>query len=447
MKKWVCGLVAAMVAIATLAVGAQAMSQSGTTLVFRDTYWRCTRPLTYYAVNGLPLTVRMEFSPGVVVVPPNGGGIVQLGQGCVGPGMDGVVDLILDVQGDGLTYGAGEDAVRLMASTPGARDMDISGHADCGPRQGSAHQDGVQAIGGTNVNFVDFTVGDYDNGRSTCQGAGGAFFYSGGNGALPTNVWVTGGSYIGCNHSLGFNPYASTGGVVNSKFRSGRNDGTDPVCHYNSSGPCSNPALMPPSFTFSGNICDAYPFDNVPPPPPPPPDTTPPPMPVLEGPSGYVASTSVTLIFTDEEPNVDFACSLDGGPFETCVSPKTYTDLAQGSHSFAVTASDAAKNISQPASLSWIVDTIAPPAPVITAGPNGTVYSTSATFAFTDNEPNVVFLCSLDGGSFVACASPKAYTGLAYGPHSFAVKAQDMAGNESAVTTRAWIIAQCGMSR
>ena len=88
-------------------------------------------------------------------------------------------------------------------------------------------------LGGTNITWIDFEVGDYDAGRSTCQGGGGAFFYS-----LPsTNTRVVGGKYIACNHSL----YVAVGGgrVTGASFRSGRNDGTDPACDYHSSNPCT----------------------------------------------------------------------------------------------------------------------------------------------------------------------------------------------------------------
>ena len=203
-----------ILAFFTLALGAQAAPQ-GTTLTFVDTFWRCQQPLSNY--GPLPLTVHMTFSPGKVVVPPGGAGIVQLGQGCSGPGKDGVVDLILDVQGDGLTYGGGDDAIRFMRATPGVRDMDIAGHADCGPRQGSAHQDGIQILGGTNVALLDFEIGDYANGRSTCQGAGGSLFYS----ESSTNVDAFGGRYIACNHSL-FAGVSSPGAEVrDASFRSG----------------------------------------------------------------------------------------------------------------------------------------------------------------------------------------------------------------------------------
>jgi hypothetical protein len=168
-------------------------------------------------------------------VPPRGGGAVQLGAGCRGDGNPATTDLILDIRGDGRTRGPGDDAIRLMNARPGASDIVIEGHADCGPRVGFAHQDGIQILGGTNVTFRNFTIGDYANGRATCQGAGGIVFYS-----MPsTNVDVVGGRFIGCNHALLAGASSPGGEVRRAAFRSGRTDGSDPLCaSYHASAPC-----------------------------------------------------------------------------------------------------------------------------------------------------------------------------------------------------------------
>jgi hypothetical protein len=88
-----------------------------------------------------------------------------------------------------------------------------------------------------------------------------------------------------------------------------------------------------------------------------------------------------------------------------------------------------------------------PPDTTITAGPSGTVTSTTAQFSFTSNEPGS-FECRLDGQSvFTACTSPVSYTGLAAGSHTFSVRATDIAGNVDATpATRTWMIdtAQAG---
>src|SRR5207302_1631519 len=62
-------------------------------------------------------------------------------------------------------------------------------------------------------------------------------------------------------------------------------------------------------------------------------------------------------------------------------------------------------------------------------------------FSFTDTEGGVIFLCKLDTATFNACPSPITYPGpLSDGTHSFSVKAQDAAGNQSAAATYTWTV-------
>jgi hypothetical protein len=90
----------------------------------------------------------------------------------------------------------------------------------------------------------------------------------------------------------------------------------------------------------------------------PPADTTAPNTTIVSGPSGTVKSRDATFTFSSTEPsNATFQTRLDGGPWElgTAMS-KTYSQLANGTHTFAVKATDAAGNTDPtPASRSWKV--------------------------------------------------------------------------------------------
>jgi Calcineurin-like phosphoesterase len=80
-----------------------------------------------------------------------------------------------------------------------------------------------------------------------------------------------------------------------------------------------------------------------------------------------------------------------------------------------------------------------PPDTVINSGPSGTVNTRDASFTFSSTEPSSTFECSRDGAAFSACSSPKQYTGLANGSHTFKVRATDAAGNtDQSPASRTW---------
>jgi len=82
-----------------------------------------------------------------------------------------------------------------------------------------------------------------------------------------------------------------------------------------------------------------------------------------------------------------------------------------------------------------------PPDTFIDSGPSGTVTATSAEFAFSSNETDARFECSLDGAPWSSCTSPATYSGLAAGQHTFQVRAIDRAGNvDQSPAARTWTI-------
>jgi hypothetical protein len=90
-------------------------------------------------------------------------------------------------------------------------------------------------------------------------------------------------------------------------------------------------------------------------------DNTPPPTPTItSGPTGRVTATTATFTFTDTEPGVTFACSLDGSAATACTSGAAYPGLADSAHTFSVSAIDAAGNTSAVATRTWTVDTAGP---------------------------------------------------------------------------------------
>jgi hypothetical protein len=175
-----------------------------------------------------------------------------------------------------------------------------------------------------------------------------------------------------------------------------------------------------------------------------PPDTTPPETTIDSGPSGTTTATDATFAFSSSEPGSTFQCRLDGASFALCGSPKSYSGLAAGTHTFDVRAIDVAGNTDPtPASRSWTISTVTAPPPdtTITSSPPSSTTSTSASFAFTSTVSPATFQCQLDGSAFAACASPTSYTGLAAGSHTFNVRAVDSTGNvDPTPATWTWTI-------
>jgi Bacterial Ig-like domain/Calcineurin-like phosphoesterase len=88
-------------------------------------------------------------------------------------------------------------------------------------------------------------------------------------------------------------------------------------------------------------------------------DSTPPDTTIVSGPSGTVKSRDAKFTFSSTEPsNATFQTRLDGGNWEAngTATSKTYSNLANGTHTFDVKATDAAGNTDPiPASRSWKV--------------------------------------------------------------------------------------------
>jgi hypothetical protein len=162
---------------------------------------------------------------------------------------------------------------------------------------------------------------------------------------------------------------------------------------------------------------------------------------VTGAPPALTNSQNGSLSLSSNEANSTFKCSRDGTPFAACTSPYTWSGLWDGSHSVSAYAIDPAGNVSTTWSVSWTVDT-AKPVVTITSHPANPTNLTSATFTFTASDLHGVSLtCQLDLGSASPCTTPKPYSGLKVGSHTFTLVGTDGAGNS---TTRVytWTINQ-----
>jgi hypothetical protein len=157
----------------------------------------------------------------------------------------------------------------------------------------------------------------------------------------------------------------------------------------------------------------------------------------VTGPPNPTNSTSASLAFTASEPST-FLCKLDAAAFASCTSPRSYTTLNDGSHTFAVVATDRAGNVGNTTSYTWTIDTL-PSTATITLKPSNPSSTNSPIFAFIASEGGS-FTCRLDGGAFAPCTSPTTYSNVSDGPHTFAVRAIDLAGNTGPEVSYTWTI-------
>ncbi len=87
-------------------------------------------------------------------------------------------------------------------------------------------------------------------------------------------------------------------------------------------------------------------------------DTTPPETELLSGPTGTTTGRDASFTYSSPESGAAFECALDGVAFAACAATgRSYAGLADGAHTFAVRARDAAGNVdASPASRTWSTD-------------------------------------------------------------------------------------------
>ncbi|MGK2877925.1 MAG: hypothetical protein ACSLFF_05055, partial [Solirubrobacterales bacterium] len=146
---------------------------------------------------------------------------------------------------------------------------------------------------------------------------------------------------------------------------------------------------------------------------------------------------SATCAFTFNEPVSNVTCTSSAGATDTsCVSPKIYSGLADGTYTFSVSGTDVAGNVGTAVAANFTIsiDTTGP-VTTINSGPSGLQSSRTAMFTFSANEA-ATFYCSLDSAPATACSSGVSYSSLVDGPHTFAVYGIDSSSNQGATVTR-----------
>ena len=98
-------------------------------------------------------------------------------------------------------------------------------------------------------------------------------------------------------------------------------------------------------------------------------------------------------------------CSLDGGSFIACTSPRNYTGLLDGAHTVAERAVDEAGNSAE-APIHFNVDTTDPAVAVSSPTQNQHLASANVNVAFTATDSSLASVeCNVDGAGFNPCTA------------------------------------------
>ena len=167
-------------------------------------------------------------------------------------------------------------------------------------------------------------------------------------------------------------------------------------------------------------------------------DTRAPKVTISSGPADGSASSdqSPSFSFSADEASSRFQCTIDGRGYSPCASPRTIGPLADGGHSFAVRAIDAAGNRSARLRVQFTIDTVAPG--LIIKGPREvkTRYSRAAAVFDLKASEAVSRKCKVKSKGFKPCPEHYRTPKLAIGPHVLKVRATDRAGNVTAKRKR-----------
>jgi len=158
-------------------------------------------------------------------------------------------------------------------------------------------------------------------------------------------------------------------------------------------------------------------------------DTTAPDTSIPGKPASLSNTAAPSFDLASTEAGSTFECSRDSAALTACSTPKSYSGLSDGSHTFQVRSTDPAGNTdASPASYTWTIDTVPPETTLASPLPANATRATSADFNFS-SEAGATLACSFDGAAFAPCTSPRSFVGLADGTHTFQVRATDAAGN------------------
>jgi hypothetical protein len=153
----------------------------------------------------------------------------------------------------------------------------------------------------------------------------------------------------------------------------------------------------------------------------------------------------VVSFTVDDASQVTTTCSVDGGPAVTCgASFGAAASLAEGLHTYRLTATDAAGNAAV-LDVGFDVD-ITPPEVTITAGPVDPTNDDTPSFSFTTSADTTRARCEMDTGEVIdPCTTDVTFAAIATGARTFTVTAfDDAAPPNTASATFSFVLGACG---
>lgn len=169
-------------------------------------------------------------------------------------------------------------------------------------------------------------------------------------------------------------------------------------------------------------------------------DRTAPGAPTVAGPGNPTKDNTPTVTVTTTEPGGTIKCSRDGAASVVVTSPINVPTLADGSHSFSCTQTDAAGNTSPAGQTTVVVDTTAP-GTVTISGPNGATSDTTPSFNLSGAGAGDKYECKTDNGAFAVTGTVYTTAVLADGQHTVTCHLVDAAGNVGGNTSASVTIA------
>ncbi|WP_404362395.1 Ig-like domain-containing protein [Corallococcus coralloides] len=165
---------------------------------------------------------------------------------------------------------------------------------------------------------------------------------------------------------------------------------------------------------------------------------------------GLVLSTALPFYSGTAEVGAKVTLSVDGKVTATVTAdangrwsytPSLLELLSNGVHTLVAVSTNVAGQTGPAASVQFSVLALGPET-VILSGPAPSTAQQQARFVFASSALLVSYQCALDSDVFVACDTPRDFTGLAEGPHQFQVRSKDLLGllTDTTPATYSWTV-------